>query len=114
MSSRRLELALKKQRLQMQSETSRAQFISHFEEIRGVLRGVDRIGSGICWIKANAPLLATVATLFLLSRPKKTWRLLRSSWFGWIVWRKARRFIKPAQFLLSGHSGGKRETSPQR
>lgn len=102
MSARKLELALKKRQLQTQSAVARTQFIAHLEKVHSLLGGLDRIGSGLRWIKTNTPLLASVAVFFLLSRPKKTWRLLRGSWLGWVVLRKAGRYIRPALFMLVG------------
>ena len=98
-----LELALKKQRLQLRAETERQQMRQHLAALDLALDGADRlhrrVSDTLHWLRDKAPLLSGALLLVLLSRPRRTLRLARHAWSGWKLLRRNRGIV--ASLLLS-------------
>lgn len=93
MSPELVELALRKQRLQMRSAAQRDALIQHASTFTPILRGVDRIADGIQWARHNAPIVSGIAVFLLVVRPRATLRWARRGWLGWQLVRRARNLI---------------------
>jgi hypothetical protein len=85
-----LELALRKQRLQMRAESQRAELLVGVEAVEGVLARVDRLRDGISWLRHHAPAVSILVLVLLALRPRFTLRWLRRGWLGWQVFRRLR------------------------
>ena len=89
---RDIELALRKQRLQMQSAALRERLASHAEGLVPALSLVDGVRSGWHWLWRH-PLLPAVAGLALVAlRPRASLRLLRRGVVIWQLLRRLRRW----------------------
>lgn len=89
MNPKVVELALRKQRLQMQAERQREDLARRLEGIEPVLDLADRARDGLAWARGHAPLLTGVAVFVLVSRPRLVWRLAKRAWLGWALWQRA-------------------------
>jgi len=91
-----LELALKKQRLLIESARLRENFARSGRGIEPAFRVADLIVAGVQWIKQHPELVVGVAVTFVVARPKTFWRLGRWAYAGWSAW-------KPISELLAKH-----------
>ena len=87
MNLRRLELALAKQRLTLQSDGLRQQFSAAASEWKPALRSVDRLRQGVDWLRRHPPLLVGLAVALFVARPRA---VLRLAGRGWMLWRLLR------------------------
>ena len=88
MNSTTLELALKKQRLQIAGDTLRADFARHAAGLAPVFAGADYAVEGIYWMRRNPQTVVAAAVALLMIRPKVAWRWARRAFVGWQAWRK--------------------------
>lgn len=86
-----VELALRKQRLQMRSARHRQGVIHNAQVFTPLFRGVDRVVDGVLWARNNAPILSGVALLLLVARPRAALRWARRGWLGWQLLRRANK-----------------------
>ena len=91
-----LELALKKQRLLMESDRLRQNFSRSSRGIAPAFRVADLAVAGVQWIKQHPEVMVGVAVTFVVARPKTVWRLGRWAYAGWGAW-------KPISELLAKH-----------
>ncbi|MEN9492862.1 MAG: hypothetical protein RJA63_3311 [Pseudomonadota bacterium] len=103
MNPRTLELALKKQRLQIRAEAERRQMQQHLAALDAVLDTTDRVHRRVSdtlhWLRDKAPILSTALLVVLIARPRRTLRLARHAWMGWLLFRRNRGVA--ASLLLS-------------
>lgn len=95
-----VELALRKQRLQLRIAEQRAHAIEHLERIEGVLGVVDQASDCARSLRREAPLLTAGALALAVVRPRLALRLARRAWFGWVVYRKLGRGLAPLARIL--------------
>lgn len=97
MSDTTLNLALKKQRLQLKSAALREQWLAHAAGLQPLCAGVDRINDGVRWVREHpqAVLNTAVATgaALLVARPRTLLRLARRGFVAWQLWRKGRQWL---------------------
>lgn len=96
MNAKLVELALRKQRLQLRAADQRAALVRYAGGVQPVLRGVDRIADGIRWSRDHAPILSGIGVFLLVARPRATLRWARRGWVGWQVARRVRNLIAPS------------------
>ncbi|NMG55547.1 YqjK-like family protein [Aromatoleum aromaticum] len=96
MNPRLVELALKKQRLQIRADQQRTEMLGHLRGIESALNLVDRARDQVRWAREHVPLLSSVALIVALVRPRATLRVARRAWLGWIVFRKLGQRFAPA------------------
>lgn len=89
-----LELALKKQRLLMASQSLRAEFGRCAMGLTPVFSGADMAVEGARWLRRNPELVAATAVALLVIRPRRAWRWARRAFVGWQAWRKLRNLIE--------------------
>lgn len=94
-----VELALRKQRLQLRSEAQRSVLLEGLTVADGVLDRVDRLRDGACWLKTHAPAVTTFVAVLLLMRPRFTLRWLRRGFVGYQLFRRVRTRLEP---ILAG------------
>ena len=93
MSPELVELALRKQRLQLRSAEQREALVQHAQGLAPVFRGIDRIANGLRWAQSNAPILSGIAVFMLVVRPRAALRWARRGWLGWQMFRRLRKLV---------------------
>lgn len=88
-----IELALKKQRLQMQAATQRLQMAQHLQAFAPAFAAADAAHSAGRWLKAHPQWLAGAAVALLVARPRAAFRWLRRGFFAWRALRRAREAL---------------------
>ncbi len=88
-----LELALKKQRLQIASDALRDDLGRYATGLRPLFSGADLAVDGVRWARRNPQFVVAAGVALLVARPKSAWRWARRAFFGWQMWQKLRQFI---------------------
>ncbi len=83
---REIELALKRQRLQWQSEACRQELSQAAQGFKPWLHAVDRVRGGVRYAKAHPEFLAVAAVLMALFRPRRSFSWARRGLSLWRVW----------------------------
>lgn len=94
MSQQLLELALKKQRLQMQAATQRLQVAQHLQVFAPAFAAIDSAQAAGRWLKAHPQWLAGAAVVVLVAKPRAAFRWLRRGFFAWRTLRRAREALQ--------------------
>jgi hypothetical protein len=89
-----LELALKKQRLQIAGESLRADFGRYATGLAPVFTGADYVVEGARWVRRNPQIAVAVTVALLVIQPKSIWRWSRRAFVGWQAWQKIRDFLE--------------------
>ncbi len=89
-----LELALKKQRLQIASESLRADFGDYASGMRPLFTGADYAVEGARWVRRNPEVVVAGAAVLIVVRPKSAWRWARRAFVGWQLWQKLRNLAE--------------------
>ncbi len=90
MDSRQIDLALRKQKLQMQAAAQRTDMTRRLAGIDGTLDRLDSVRDNLAWAKDKIPLLSVALLVVLAAKPKLTLRLAKRAWVGWLLVRQAR------------------------
>ena len=90
MNPRQIDLALRKQKLQLRAEAQRADITQRLAGIDGALDRVDSLRDNLAWAKDKVPLLSVALIVVLAAKPKLTLRLAKRAWVGWLLVRQAR------------------------
>ena len=90
MDSRQIDLALRKQKLQMQAAAQRTDLTRRLAGIDGTLDRLDSVRDNLAWAKDKIPLLSVALLVVLAAKPKLTLRLAKRAWVGWLLVRQAR------------------------
>jgi len=96
MNPKLVEIALRKQRLQLRAERQRTELMAGLAAVDVVLDGVDRLRDGIGWLRQHAPAVSTFALVLLVLRPRFTLRWARRAWLGWQLYRRLRAGLATA------------------
>ena len=94
MDSRHIELALRKQKLQLRAEAQRTDIAQRLAGIDGALDRVDSLRDNLAWAKDKIPVLSVALLVVLAAKPKLTLRLAKRAWVGWLLLRHCRRRYK--------------------
>ena len=90
MNRRQIDLALRKQKLQMRADAQRTDLTRRLAGIDGALDRVDSLRDNLAWAKDKVPLLSVALIVVLAAKPKLTLRLAKRAWVGWLLVRQAR------------------------
>ena len=90
MNRRQIDLALRKQKLQMRADAQRTDLTRRLAGIDGALDRVDSLRDNLAWAKDKIPLLSVALIVVLAAKPKLTLRLAKRAWVGWLLVRQAR------------------------
>lgn len=88
MNARRLELALRKQRLQLRSAQLRADFAADAAAFEPLFAAGDRARDAMYWLRSHPEIPVGAGVALLVARPR---RLLRWARRGLVAWQAARR-----------------------
>lgn len=94
--ARLMELALRKQRLQFDSEHLRARCVRGASVIPPLCAGADRIVDGWYWLRARPAIPVAIGVALLVSRPRRVWRWLTRGVAAWQAWRRVRGLLDSA------------------
>lgn len=94
MNATTLELALKKQRLQIASEGLRADFGTCARGLVPVFNGADYVVAGARWVRRNPRLVVATTVALVVARPKSAWRWARRAFIGWQAWRQMKDILE--------------------
>ena len=94
-----LELALKKQRLQITGETLRVDFGRHAAGLRPTLAVADLAVDAGYWLRAHPQVVVATTVALLVAKPGRVWRWGRRAFLGWQAWRKLRGLLDRGQPL---------------
>ena len=84
----RLEIALKKQRLLIKSESLREEVGRNGRGIEPVFLVVDTAVAGVHWLKRHPEVVAGVAVTLVVARPLVVWRWGKRAYTGWKTWQR--------------------------
>ena len=90
MDSRQIDLALRKQKLQMRADAQRTDLTRRLAGIDGALDRVDSLRDNLAWAKDKIPLLSVALIVVLAAKPRLTLRLAKRAWVGWLLVRQVR------------------------
>ena len=90
MDSRQVELALRKQKLQLRAEAQRADITDRLAGIDGALDRIDSLRDHLAWAKDKIPVLSVALIVVLAAKPRLTLRLAKRAWVGWLLVRQVR------------------------
>ncbi|MBR0566477.1 YqjK-like family protein [Azoarcus sp. L1K30] len=90
MNPRLIEIALRKQALQIRAERQRDALMAHLEGFESALDVVDEFRDGAHWARHHAPLLSGAVLILLASRPRQTFRLAKRASIAWLLYRRLR------------------------
>ncbi len=89
-----LELALRKQRLQITGDTLRTDFAHHAGGLRPMFTGADLAVDAAHWLRAHPHVVVVGGVALLVAKPSRVWRWGRRAFLGWQAWRKLRGLIE--------------------
>lgn len=99
-----IELALKKQRLLIESASLRTEFTHHAAGLVPLLAVADQLQAGTRWVGRHPEIIAMAAAMIVAagSGPRRfLWRWLRRGFVAWRLWRNRDHWFKAANFLPS-------------
>lgn len=95
MGQRDIELALKKQRLQLQSSELRNELVVYGRGIEPAFTAADLARQGWLWLRARPAILVTIGVALVVARPRLVFRWGRRAWVGWQTVSHWRGLIAP-------------------
>jgi hypothetical protein len=93
MNDRLLELALKKQRLQFQSDLLRERWRDHARGLAPAFGVVDGVRAGAQWLRSHPEVTVGATVALVVAKPRTVWRWLKRSFAVWGLWRKGRQWL---------------------
>ena len=90
MDPRLVDIALRKQRLQLRAESQREAMRYRLSGIDAALGRLDAAREHFVWAKEKAPLVSIGVLTILALKPRLTLRLAKRAWVGWLLLRQAR------------------------
>ena len=95
MSPRLLELALKKQRLQMRSAALRADISTHAAVWRPAFALADQGQAVLLWLRRHPAVPVGVLVALLVARPRALLRWFKRGFFAWQMLARLRDVLSP-------------------
>ncbi len=93
MTPKIVELALKKQRLQLEAAAQRVMILQALESAAPAFGAAEKIRSGLRWAKSHPAWLAGIGVALLAARPRAFFRWGRRGFFVWQSLRRLRLAI---------------------
>lgn len=94
MNPKLVELALKKQRLQLQVAAQRVVILQALESTAPAFGAAEKIRAGWRWAKAHPEWLAGIGVALAVARPRAVFRWARRGFFAWRVLHRLRGTIE--------------------
>jgi hypothetical protein len=93
MSPRQLELALRKQRLQIRSASLREELAGQLAVFEPALAVGDRVRAGARWLRGHPEAVAAAAVAMAVARPHAVFRWARRAVFAWRALARVRGWL---------------------
>lgn len=93
MNNPALELALKKQRLQIAGAGLRSDIARHSTGLAPIFTGADFVVDAVRYMRRRPELVVAAGVALIVSRPSRAWRWGRRAFVGWQAWRRLRLFL---------------------
>jgi hypothetical protein len=93
MSAGLIELALKKQRLQLKSEALRERWAAQALALQPVCRAGDGVRKVVAWTRRHPQALVAGSVALLVARPRAVIRWGRRTVLAWRSWRRLRGWL---------------------
>jgi len=93
MSARLMELALRKQRLQIRCDALRAQWAGQARGAKSLCDTTDRLVNGWTWLRRHPEIVVAVVVTLLVARRSTVFRWIRRSFLAWQIWRRGRGWL---------------------
>lgn len=106
MNPRLVELALRKQRLQLQSAALRLDLAHRAAPFAPIFGVADRVRNGFRWLRRHPEAVAAAAVALLVARPRQLFRWARRGVIAWQAWRKLHGLLDRA--VRRGDGSGSR------
>lgn len=94
MSPQQVELALRKQRLQLKSAALRSEFAGHAMVIAPLFAVGDRARNGALWLRRHPEVAAIAVVALLVARPRPLFRWARRGVVAWQAWSRIRAWLE--------------------
>lgn len=88
-----LDLALKKQRLQIASAGLRRDMAQHSIGLAPIFTGADFVADAVRYLRQRPELVIAAGVALIVARPSRAWRWGRRAFVGWQAWRRLRLFL---------------------
>lgn len=92
-----VELALKKQRLQIRSAALRAELAGHGAALTPWFAAGDKVCEGARWLKRHPGIAVAGTVALLVARPRFAFRWARRGVVAWQAWRRANAWLEDRQ-----------------
>lgn len=93
MTSRLLELAVKRGRLQERIAMQRLELSQHAVPLANALAVGDSVVDGVGWLKRHPAVVVAAAAAIVVAKPRKAWRWARRGLIAWRGWRAVRSAV---------------------
>ncbi len=100
MNPRVVDLALKKQRLQLQAAAQRVRLLHAIESVTPAFGAADKARAAMRWAKAHPEVLVGTGVALLVLRPRALFRWARR---GFFLWEGLRRLRGAIDSLVAPH-----------
>lgn len=88
-----VDRALKKQRLQLDSERLRVKATTYAAGLAPAFTAAETVRAGWRWLKAHPAVPVGLAVALMVARPAAAWRWGRRAWLGWKTFQRLRSRI---------------------
>ena len=99
MNATALELALRKQRLQIAGDKLRSDFGRYAVGLAPAFGAADCAVEGARWLRRNPQILVAAGVAIVVIRPRRAWRWARRAFVGWQAWRRLHDFLDRPSLL---------------
>lgn len=94
MNEQGIELALKRQNLQLRAAEQRLALRGQLAELRPAFTAVDTARAGLAWLRRNPEWLVGGTVVLLVARPRAVLRWLRRGFVAWQLAREVHRTLE--------------------
>lgn len=88
-----VELALRKQRLQLRSAALRGEIAGHAAYFAPWFVAGDKLHEGVRWVRRNPEIAAAAGVAVLVARPRAAFRWVRRGVVAWQTWNQVRAWL---------------------
>jgi hypothetical protein len=93
MNPKIVELALKKQRLQLKAAAQRVMILHALESAAPAFGAAEKARAALHWAKAHPEWLAGIGVALLVARPRAFFRWAKRGFFAWRSYRRLRSAV---------------------
>lgn len=104
MAVENVERALKKQRLQLESQRLREQATHHANGLVPAFTAAEKLRTGWYWLKAHPVVPLGLAVVLIVARPAVAVRWGRRAWLGWKALQRLRARIDNVELQVAQNS----------